>query len=190
MSDQQQEIINFSEYQMFFESAERVTDRRINLNRTNYTICVAIITGIGVAGSWALDKDNAEMKSAIFSIICLLCLSSVVLCLGWLRQITDLKLLNNAKFTVIGQMELQLFASENGAPIPSFRPFDKEWSTLIASKGTSKLLGIRVLKGSFVEYILPITLISLFLFVFIYSVSQVRFSSPENANVPITKGNE
>ena len=35
--------LSFEEFQLFYESTEKVTDRRLNANRWNYSICIAIL---------------------------------------------------------------------------------------------------------------------------------------------------
>lgn len=191
MGEQEQKpTAHFDEYQMFFESAERVTDRRINLNRTNYTICVAIITGVAFVGSWGLNQTEPQLRMFVFAVIAFVSAASVILCMGWLRQITDLKTLNNAKFEVLNRMasELQLI-KYSGEPVPSFQPFEKEWDIITRSKGTTKILGFHALKGSTVEYVLPRSFMFLFFLIMVFSAYQAlaHFDIPLESFVTLIK---
>lgn len=48
---------SFEEFKLFYESTERVTDRRIQTNRWNYSICIAILIAIASLAKWALSNS-------------------------------------------------------------------------------------------------------------------------------------
>ena len=160
----------FDEYKLFFESAERVTDRRINLNRSNYTICIAIVTGMALGLNWALSATDPATFVYVCGAICFISLASILLCLGWTQQITDLKTLNHAKFDVLNSMASDLeFCDDGGNKIHSYEPFRKEWEIVESLNGTTSFLSFKVLKGSTVEFTLPWSFLILFVFTFLLS---------------------
>lgn len=48
----------FEEFKLFYESAEKVTDRRLSANRWNYSICTAILIAIAGILNWGLSKTS------------------------------------------------------------------------------------------------------------------------------------
>jgi len=39
---------SFDEFKLYYDSTEKVTDRRLETNRWNYSICVAILVAVAV----------------------------------------------------------------------------------------------------------------------------------------------
>ena len=50
--------VAFDEFKLFYDSAEKVTDRRNSANRWNYSICIAILGAIAAIISWSLSKPT------------------------------------------------------------------------------------------------------------------------------------
>lgn len=163
----------FEEYKLFYESTEKVTDRRLAANRWNYSICTAILVAVAVILNWGLTKPNYLFYSLIVVIV-LGSMATLFFSL-WIGQIRDFKELNNAKFKVLNDMTHYIVFSESqNDPRVSYAPFDKEWKSLQESKAVveiprSKLLA---LKSSNVEYLIPrafrILFISLIILIFVF----------------------
>ena len=77
-----------------------------------------------------------------------------VLCMYWVHQLRDYKLLNNVKFEVLNEMAPSVKFEDGGV---SYEPFAKEWDKLKARKGTVRLRGLKipVLRSSNAEMIVP-----------------------------------
>lgn len=151
--------VSGDEYKMYFESTEKVVDRRLALNSWNYGICIAIIVACGVISNLALSQT--AFRLALFSFIALLCLMGILLCTLWLNQIKDYKALNDAKFGVLNDMAPHVRFADAGK---SFEPFMKEWALLSNRKATIHKAGFRhkVLKASNAELIVPRAFMGLF----------------------------
>lgn len=147
-----QQSYSWEEYKLYFESTEKVVDRRIALNTWNYGICVAILAAAGALATWALSKN--DLRLALFLAIMMLMVMGMLLCWHWSKQLKDLKLLNNAKFDVINNMA-PLVKFPDG--IPSYQVFKKEWDILDKKKATSFKWGlkVKVLNSSGSEFVLP-----------------------------------
>jgi hypothetical protein len=50
--------VHFDEFKMVLDSAEKVTDRRIDLNRSNASLCLLIVAGVGTIIGWSNDKPS------------------------------------------------------------------------------------------------------------------------------------
>ena len=48
---------SFEEYKLIYDSAEKVTDRRISNNKTNYSMSIAILAAIAIIWKWAIDNN-------------------------------------------------------------------------------------------------------------------------------------
>jgi hypothetical protein len=44
---------SFDEFKLYYESTEKVTDRRLSANTWNYSICIAIIVAIAGIVKWS-----------------------------------------------------------------------------------------------------------------------------------------
>jgi hypothetical protein len=148
--------LSFDEFKLFYESTEKVTDRRLETNRWNYSICVAILTAVAAIAVWSLKDANAFFVGA--TAIALLCLVATFFCALWIGQIRDFKKLNNAKFAVLNDMAPKIeFDLEHPGLVESYCPFEKEWKKLqeldaLEEVGKSHII---VLKSSNIEYFIP-----------------------------------
>lgn len=157
------EYLAFDEFQLLFESAERVTDRRHSMNRWNYSICVAIVTGVMGIVTWSTTHQEF-FGPAIIAII-VLATSAILFCIYWRMQIVDFKRLNSAKFVVLNEMAPNLVFSESPSDSRrSFRPFEREWGILSESSALTHIGPIHtpVLRGSLGETLLPNTFVLIF----------------------------
>lgn len=163
----------FEEYKLFYESTEKVTDRRLAANRWNYSICTAILVAIAVILNWGLSKPNYLFYSLIVVIV--LGSMATLFCSLWIGQIRDFKELNNAKFKVLNNMAHHIVFSENqNDPRVSYAPFDKEWKSLQNSKAIVEISRSKIvaLKSSNMEYLIPrafrILFISVIILIFVF----------------------
>ena len=92
----------FEEFKLFYESAEKVTDRRLETNRWNYSICIAMLLAIAGIINWGLSKPPFLFVSLIA--VAVICIMAMLFCALWIGQIRDFKSLNNAKFAVLNPM--------------------------------------------------------------------------------------
>lgn len=148
--------VAFDEFKLFYDSAEKVTDRRLSANRWNYSICIAIFGAIAAIISWSLAKPDF----LVTSIVCVLFLAGMaaLYCTLWIGQIRDLKELNNAKFSVINEMaKFVSFGEGNNENLISYKPFEKEWDILKMAKIAEEVKSINIiaLKSSNIEYLIP-----------------------------------
>ncbi|PML25634.1 MULTISPECIES: RipA family octameric membrane protein [Vibrio] len=148
--------VAFDEFKLFYDSTEKVTDRRNAANRWNYSICIAILGAIAAVISWSLGKPPFLVTGII--IVVLLAGMAALYCTLWVGQIRDLKELNNAKFTVLNEMaSFVSFGDGNSEKLVSYRPFEKEWDELIKAKVAQEVKNINIiaLKSSNIEYLIP-----------------------------------
>lgn len=148
--------VAFDEFKLFYDSAEKVTDRRHSANRWNYSICIAILGAIAAIISWSLGKP-AFLITGIISVV-LLSGMAALYCSLWVGQIRDLKELNNAKFSVLNEMaNFVSFGDGNNEDIISYKPFEKEWDALKKAKIAEEVKSIEIvaLKSSNIEYLIP-----------------------------------
>ncbi|QDT43454.1 hypothetical protein Pan241w_35550 [Gimesia alba] len=159
--------VSFEEFKLFYETTERVTDRRLDTNRWNYSVCLAMFLGIALTARWALVSTTSFIPGIVSVVI--LATMAIVFCRHWLAQIGDFKSLNNAKFDVLAKMApLVVFESEQHQDLKSFLPFDKEWERLQEIKALQqpKALGFLALKSSGIEYFIP----KAFIFIYILTI--------------------
>lgn len=156
--------LSFDEFKLYYDSTEKVTDRRLETNRWNYSICIAILVAIATITNWSLS--NPALAWVGLSADALLCVMAILFCALWIGQIRDFKNLNNAKFTVLNEMAPCVdFDIANPGTVISFCPFDKEWKKLnelhaIQEVGRSNIVA---LKSSNIEYFIPKAFGALFL---------------------------
>ena len=146
----------FEEFKLFYESAEKVTDRRLSANRWNYSICTAMLIAIAGILNWGLSKPSFFVGSIIVVII--IGGMAVLFCSFWIRQIDDFKKLNNAKFDILNRMAPSIsFATYENDKRVSFSPFEKEWDALKEAGAVHELskFNLVVLKSSNIEYLIP-----------------------------------
>ncbi|WP_443053537.1 RipA family octameric membrane protein [Streptomyces sp. IBSBF 3352] len=162
--------VSFEEYRLYYESTERVTERRLAMNRWNYSVLTASLLAIGVVLGWASSHD----AFLLVGIIGILVLSAVAcfMCFYWLKQIDDFKALNTAKFEVLNNMApLVTFEGPNGvSAAKSFNCFDKEWQELAraqALQSSSTNSFVRGLRSSSAERFIPRAFGAIFALIFL-----------------------
>ncbi len=148
--------LSFDEFKLYYESAEKVTQRRHETNRWNYTVCVATLVAIAAITNWSLSATNLFGVGLVA--VAILCVMAFLFCILWIGQIRMFKKLNNAKFQVLNQMAPHLeFDPDKPGVLVSYIPFEKEWNTLRETDALevverSKLIA---LKSSNIEYFIP-----------------------------------
>ncbi len=148
--------VSFDEFRLFYESAEKVTDRRLSANRWNYSISIAILAGIGVIINWGMSKPEFLATAAISVVV--ISAMAALYCSLWIGQIRDFKELNNAKFTVLNEMAPHIrFGEGYDDSHNSCQPFEREWDALKAAQATQEVRSINIvaLKSSNIEYLIP-----------------------------------
>jgi hypothetical protein len=151
--------VSFEEYRLYYATTEQVTDRRLGMNRWNYSILVATLLAIGAVLTWATAQPTNALVGACGVIV--LSAMAFLLCTYWIHQITDFKLLNQAKFKVLNEMApLVIFDGPDGiSPARSYRPFEREWEDLQELQAVSKVQTGRLhslaLRSSGAEYFIP-----------------------------------
>jgi hypothetical protein len=148
--------LSFDEFKLYYESTEKVTDRRLETNRWNYSICVAMLVAIAVLTRWSLT--TAYLLWIGFAAVGVLSAMAVLFSALWVGQIRDFKKLNNAKFTVLNDMAPHLeFDPGNPGAVISFCPFEKEWTKLTELNALDEVgrSNIVALKSSNIEYFIP-----------------------------------
>lgn len=146
--------LTFDEFKLYYESAEKVTDRRLSANTWNYSLCVAIVVAVAAIVNWAVGHRPFFYVGLVGVIV--LCTMAVLFCSLWLGQIDDFKLLNNAKFTILNEMAPGIvFDLSHPVGARSFRPL--EWQVLDKVRATVAIShrGIVALKSSNIEYFIP-----------------------------------
>lgn len=130
---------SFEEVKMMYESAEKVSERRISANKFNYSICAGLFVAIAVIWKWGTADDRKYYLGAILFILILTAVA-IVFCIYWKKQIQGFKDLNEAKFKVIEEMSEKLYfdSPEGDFHIISYTPFSKEWESLQKSKKLTK----------------------------------------------------
>jgi len=171
---------SFDEYKLVYDSAEKVTDRRLSNNKSNYSISIAILVAIAFVWKWTTDNNEYFFCGTILVLI--LAGFATVFCSLWIGQITDFKKLNRAKFDVINNMASKLYF-ENSVVV-SYEPFDKEWKKLIeidALQAKPKN-NIIALKSTNAEYFIPKAFRILFLIIFIISILTILLNLGDTWN--------
>jgi len=173
----EEKYYSFEEYKMIYESAEKVTDRRLSRNNQNYSICVGIVFAIAIIANWTFSQaDNSYIG---FSLIFAISLIAAFFTILWLRQIEDFKSLNKAKFSVLNQMSplLKFNHEKHDGEIISFEPFRKEWEILTIDKALEKnnKLGFLALKSTNEELFTPKAFFTLFIITGLLSLITIVF---------------
>jgi len=163
--------VSFDEYRLYYESAERVTDRRLAMNRWNYSIAVATLLAIGAVLTWSTSHDSFLVTSIIG--VLMLSGSACLMCFLWVKQIDDFKSLNTAKFKILNEMAPRVrFEGAKGiASTRSYNTFEREWAEMMriqALQAPSKRIpGVRGLRSSTTEYFIPRSFAAIFAAIFI-----------------------
>ena len=169
--------ISFDEFKLYYESTEKVTDRRLSANTWNYSICIAIIVAIAGIVKWS--AGNIALFYVGLIAVLMLSVMAVLFCSLWLGQIADFKYLNNAKFKVLNEMApLIEFSLDHPNQLTSFCPFEKEWKTLEEVKAAVEIgqRKIVALKSSNIEYFIPQAFRVLFILISLAVVLAVIFN--------------
>jgi len=161
--------VSFEEYKLYYESAEKVTERRLSMNRWNYSVLVATLLATGGVITW-----SSSHKSFLFVGICgvlILSGTATLMCALWIMQIDDFKALNTAKFKIINDMAPLVKFDEDDDRVVSFRCFEKEWVELerlqaLQRVGRRRIAPVRGLSSSTAEYFIPRAMMFIFLLVF------------------------
>lgn len=157
------EHVSFEEFQLYYESTEKVTDRRLDTNRWNYSICIAILVGIAAIARWSL-ASSALIWIGVVAIV-VLSFMAILFCQLWVGQIGDFKKLNSAKFDVLNKMAPYIeFDLDHPGTMASFEPFKKEWEKLGELNAIEEVTNtsILALKSSNIEYFIPKAFTALF----------------------------
>src|ERR1700683_4801397 len=77
--------VSFEEFRLYYESAERVTERRLSLNRWNYSVSTAIILAIGVILSFSTSHETFRFVAAVGTLF--LSGMAFLFCSYWIKQI-------------------------------------------------------------------------------------------------------
>lgn len=160
--------LSFDEFKLYYESTEKVTDRRLDTNRWNYSICIGILVAIAVLVRWSLT--SAAFLWIGFAGVGILSIMAILFCALWVGQIKDFKKLNNAKFAVLNDMAPHVeFNTDKPKLVVSYCPFEKEWMKLSALNALDEVgkADIVVLKSSNIEYFIPKAFGILFALIFI-----------------------
>lgn len=119
-----------NQWQTCVDMANSVSQRRDNMNNIFITLNLAIMAAVSI--TWDI--------TSLFILI-----AGITICILWMLNIRNYKLLNTAKFNVINSIEEKL---------PS-APFKDEWQFLKNSK--------KYMDSTTLERILPITFIILYI---------------------------
>jgi hypothetical protein len=149
--------LSFEEFKLYYESTERVTERRLSTNRWNYSVAVAILVAIAGLVKWSSDKPSFLLVG--LGGVLILSFVAVIFCTHWLQQIEDFKALNQAKFEVLAEMapRLTFDAQGSSAGTISYCPFDKEWIKLQNAQVATRIPFLRqiALRSSTPELFIP-----------------------------------
>jgi hypothetical protein len=152
--------VSFDEYRMYYQSAERVTDRRLDVNRWNYSIAVTTLIAIGLVLVWGTSA--AKNTDVGIAGVVMLSIMAFLHCTFWVRQIDDFKALNTEKFSILNDMAPHVRFPPIGPyeRIRSAEPFQREWDAMIEENALREInrTGVRrmlVLKSSAGEYFIP-----------------------------------
>lgn len=160
--------VAFDEYKLYYESTEKVTDRRLAANNWNYTVCVATLVAIAALANWGLAR--VSVLSVALLAIGILCIMAVLFCSLWIGQIRDFKVLNNAKFKVLNSMAPAVCFSEKADDTRvSFDPFSVEWIELQRANAVNEINNsdIVALRSSNIEFLIPRTFRVLFVVILV-----------------------
>jgi hypothetical protein len=181
------QAISFDEFKLYYESTEKVTDRRLETNRWNYSACAAILVGIAAMVKWGVISTDLRWVGVMG--VVLLCMMAILFCQLWLAQVRDFKRLNDAKFEVLSQMARLLdLDPSNPGRVRSYRPFEREWDRLKEEGAVDNVrkLNIVALKSSHMEQFIPRAFQLVFVAVLV-ALIYLLVTTPPLPNVPPTK---
>ncbi|MGH3225233.1 MAG: RipA family octameric membrane protein [Streptosporangiaceae bacterium] len=166
--------VSFDEFKLYYESAEKVTERRLSTNRWNYSVSTAIVLTIGAVLSFSTSHETFTFVAAVSTFF--LSAIAFLFCTYWIKQIDDFKALNTAKFAVLEKMAPNVVFDSSGSPSPakSFEPFRKEWDDLKAASMLQamprRVERVLALKSTRQEYFLPQAFRFLFVVIFLITL--------------------
>ena len=145
---------SFDEFKLYYESTEKVTDRRLSTNTWNYGLCTALMLAIAGLAGWA--SSRLDFRLVMLLAILVLTGMGALLCSLWTAQIRDFKDLNAAKFEVLNTMSpLVRFGADDA--LISATPFAREWEILKARQATREVNTMKIiaLQSSNAEFLVP-----------------------------------
>ena len=148
------ESYSFDEWALYYGSTEKVTDRRLALNSTNFSISLALLVGIGVLTNWAVT--HVQLRALALGGVLLIAVVGALFCRLWVAQIADYKKLNGSKFNVLSYMAPYVRFAE-GASVRSADPFTREWRNM-SERGDAvriPIFGRVALPSSLAEFVVP-----------------------------------
>jgi hypothetical protein len=163
---------SFDEYKLYYESTEKVTDRRLAANTWNYGLCSALIVAISSLGTWAVSRP--EFRVGALAAVIVLAGMGALLCSLWIGQIRDFKDLNAAKFEVLASMAPRVrFGKDDDRS--SANPFVREWEILKEKHSARQIeaMGIIALRSSNAEFLVPVAFRWLFLLMILRVIAVV-----------------
>ena len=133
-----------------------MTDRRLETNRWNYSICIAMLLAIAGIINWGLSKLPFLFVSLIA--VAVICIMAMLFCALWIGQIRGFKSLNNAKFAVLNPMAPSVsFSAPDAEARVSDAPFAREWEALQQAEAVQEMASVKIvaLKSLNMEYGIP-----------------------------------
>lgn len=153
---------SFEEFRLIYQSTELVSDRKINFTRANSSLCLAIIAGQGIIGSWAYQKTDILPIAALTILV--ISLLGVVFCTYWNGQLMTFRDLNSAKFKVLDEMaDHVVFPDYKERTIRSKNPFAREYQIMTEEKLLVKVRGRLVPRKNLSELIVPKSFLAFFI---------------------------
>lgn len=135
------------QYKLYVEMADRVSARRIEINKF-YT---SILAGLLAVVSVVVEKNVfSGFQDIVFVAVSLL---GILLCAIWIVNIHSFRQLNSMKFKIIHEMESNL----------PFRCYEREWEILQNKKR-------KYLRATLVEQLVPAFLSIPFIALFLYAI--------------------
>lgn len=166
---------SFDEFKLYYESAEKVTDRRLANNQWNYSVCVATIVAIALVWSWSVNNKSFAFLS--LTVVAALSGLGVLFSTLWIRQIADYKSLNAAKFSILNEIapNVSFMSSSNSEAVVSSNPFKREWDALQEMNALRELSSrnLIALRSSNIEFYLPKALRLLYAVSWIVSLAPI-----------------
>src|SRR4030088_797884 len=92
----QNKKVSFDEFKLYYESTEKVTDRRLAANTWNYSICIGILVSIAAVVKWS--TGNPSFFYVGLTAVFLLCVMAILFRSLWLGQIIDFNFFIKQKF--------------------------------------------------------------------------------------------
>lgn len=169
MSNKKNAKYSFEEYKLYYESTERVTNRRLSTNKFNYSISTTLILVITYVWNWS--NKNSQFSYVAFTITLAISFMAALFCSLWIGTLKDYKLLNTAKFEILNEMSQNLTFGTEKPKVISSNPFQKEWEKLNKMNALEdvNLLNILALKSSNIEFYIPKAFRIIFIIIFLIS---------------------